>query len=181
MKAAIEILEHALKLLEADEPYSRKAGRVEFADNQAKEAAEIRHVLSILSVIHGGPIWPEPSTTADETCKGVVKCVRLDCKSRDVDRCKANGCDKRIEPDREDSPPEPDNDQRFVCHAVTEGNRIQLVKRKGEAGYDEFNEVLNSIKRNGFVSWYGDVTDENGKEQSGLVITADVAEEPPQG
>jgi len=57
------------------------------------------------------------------------------------------------------------------CTAVVEGDRIQLIIRTGENGYSEFAGVLNAIEKNGCMSWYGDVTDAVGKEQSGLVIT----------
>jgi len=58
------------------------------------------------------------------------------------------------------------------CMAVVEGKRIQLIIQKGDEGYEDFSRVLTDMDSNGATSWYGDVTDEKGKEQSGLVITS---------
>ena len=58
-----------------------------------------------------------------------------------------------------------------TCAAVVENGRIQLVIRKGEDGYDEFAEALVGIAAHGCMSWYGDITDAEGAEQSGLIIT----------
>ena len=60
------------------------------------------------------------------------------------------------------------------CIAIAEYGRINLIIQKGENGYKEFAKVLNNIDKHGGItmSWYGDVEDENGKEQSGLVIMA---------
>jgi len=60
------------------------------------------------------------------------------------------------------------------CIAKTNGRRIELVIRKNEKGYDEFAKVLHFINQDGIQSWYGDVEDENGKEQSGLIITSQI-------
>ena len=59
------------------------------------------------------------------------------------------------------------------CIAIAECGRINLIIQKGEEGYKEFAKVLNNIEKHGGItmSWYGDVEDENGKEQTGLVIT----------
>ena len=34
-----------------------------------------------------------------------------------------------------------------------------------------FAKVLLAIEKGGCMSWYGDITDANGKEQTGLIIT----------
>jgi len=60
---------------------------------------------------------------------------------------------------------------RMQCTAVANGDRISLVIRKGEKGYKAFAKVLNKIEKAGCMSWYGDVTTVDGKEQCGLVIT----------
>ena len=54
---------------------------------------------------------------------------------------------------------------------MAEGNRIQLIIRKGERGYKAFAKVLNAIESEGCMSWYGDVRTLEGKEQCGLIIT----------
>jgi len=60
---------------------------------------------------------------------------------------------------------------RMQCTAVANGNRISLVIRQGEKGYKAFAKVLDKIDKAGCMSWYGDVTTVDGKEQCGLVIT----------
>ena len=60
---------------------------------------------------------------------------------------------------------------RMQCTAVANGDRISLVIRQGEKGYKAFAKVLNKIEKAGCMSWYGDVTTVDGKEQCGLVIT----------
>ena len=57
------------------------------------------------------------------------------------------------------------------CIAVASGDRINLIIRKGEDGYKAFANVLNKIEKGECFSWYGDVTNENGKEQCGLIVT----------
>lgn len=61
---------------------------------------------------------------------------------------------------------------KAICKAIARHGRIELLIKKGESGYREFAEVMNKIADKGFMSWYGDVVDENGKERSGLVITS---------
>jgi hypothetical protein len=63
------------------------------------------------------------------------------------------------------------------CKAVVEHGRIQLIIRKNEKGYKEFVKVLDSIEKNGYQSWYGDVTDVDGTEMSGLIITSQIRKE----
>lgn len=59
------------------------------------------------------------------------------------------------------------------CQATTRGNRINLLIQKGEKGYKAFAKVLQAFEKQGIASWYyGDVTDCEGKETSGLVIAA---------
>ncbi len=58
------------------------------------------------------------------------------------------------------------------CMARAKHGRIELIIRKGEVGYKEFAKVLNVVEENGFMSWYGDVINTEGKEQSGLIITS---------
>ena len=58
-----------------------------------------------------------------------------------------------------------------TCTAVTRDGRIQLDIRRGEEGYEEFAKVLNAIEAQGCMSWYGDIVNAEGKEQSGLIIT----------
>jgi hypothetical protein len=61
--------------------------------------------------------------------------------------------------------------KKATCTAVVEHNRIQLVIRKEDPGYKAFANVLNQMEERGSMSWYGDITNADGKEQSGLVIT----------
>ncbi len=58
------------------------------------------------------------------------------------------------------------------CVAIAEYGRINLIIRKDEEGYEEFAKVIKSVNNDGIFSWYGDVNDENGKEQCGLIITS---------
>lgn len=58
-----------------------------------------------------------------------------------------------------------------TCTAVADGDRIQLVIRKGEPGYEAFVDALVFIERDGFMSWYGDVQTPEGDEQCGLILT----------
>jgi hypothetical protein len=58
------------------------------------------------------------------------------------------------------------------CIAVAEDDRIQLIIDKGDEGYEDFSKVLALIEEGECMSWYGDVTDENGKERCGLIISA---------
>lgn len=60
------------------------------------------------------------------------------------------------------------------CTAVVRNGRIQLLINKEDVGYEQFSKVLDSINEKGDMTWYGDVTDENGNERSGLIITADI-------
>lgn len=53
------------------------------------------------------------------------------------------------------------------CIAIAEGNRINLLIRKGDPGYTAFADILDQIEKNGCLSWYGDIP----ANQSGLVIT----------
>ena len=57
------------------------------------------------------------------------------------------------------------------CTAIAENGRINLIIDKKQKGYKAFALILNKIEKDGIMSWYGDVENENGKEQSGLVIT----------
>jgi len=61
--------------------------------------------------------------------------------------------------------------KKAICEAVAECDRIQLVIRKGDPGYKAFAHVLREIDIHGCMSWYGDITNTEGKEQSGLIIT----------
>jgi len=58
-----------------------------------------------------------------------------------------------------------------VCPAIAEGNRIQLAIRKDEPGYDLFSNITENIAKHGLFCWYGDITNEKGKEQCGLIFT----------
>ena len=60
---------------------------------------------------------------------------------------------------------------KSACNANVRGDRIQLLIREDEPGYDAFKKVLAAISMDGFMSWYGDVRDNDGKEQCGLIIT----------
>lgn len=62
--------------------------------------------------------------------------------------------------------------KRTSCAAVVSAGRINLVIRKGSKGYKAFANVLDTIEKDGYWSWYGDIVDATGKEQSGLVITS---------
>jgi len=58
-----------------------------------------------------------------------------------------------------------------TCYANVRGDRIQFLIRQGERGYRAFAKVLTAIEKGGFMSWYGDVCDKDGKEQCGLIVT----------
>ena len=58
------------------------------------------------------------------------------------------------------------------CVAIAEYGRINLIIRKDEEGYEEFAKIIKKVNDNGIFSWYGDVNDENDKEQCGLIITS---------
>jgi len=58
-----------------------------------------------------------------------------------------------------------------ICTAIADGDRIELVIKKGEKGYEAFAKVIDKIYEKGFFSWYGDVVDADNRECSGLVIT----------
>ena len=58
-----------------------------------------------------------------------------------------------------------------TCKAIAQDGRINLVINKKEAGYKAFAKVLTALEHNGFMSWYGDVEDENGVVRCGLIIT----------
>lgn len=60
MKAAITELEIALQTMETNEPINRNEGKIEQADLEAKNAAEIRQALAVLRAADAGPIWPTP-------------------------------------------------------------------------------------------------------------------------
>jgi len=60
---------------------------------------------------------------------------------------------------------------KAVCIAIAEYGRINLIIQKNQKGYNKFAKVLSQIEIDGFQSWYGDVRDEDEKEQSGLIIT----------
>ena len=64
-----------------------------------------------------------------------------------------------------------ENAEFKVCQAVADCGRIQLVIDKGDDGYDEFVKVINKIETQGFFSFYGDVTNADGEEQCGLILT----------
>lgn len=61
-----------------------------------------------------------------------------------------------------------------TCTAIaSEGGQIHFVIKKGEKGYAAFSKILTDInQQKGALTWYGDIEDENGKEQSGLKIAA---------
>lgn len=54
--------------------------------------------------------------------------------------------------------------KKAVCTAVAEHDQIQLVIQKDEPGYQAFAKVLNMIEKYGYMSWYGDITNADGKE-----------------
>ena len=60
MTAAIEQLQISLDVLTTNEPINRKEGNTEQADLEARNAAEIRQAIAVLSAAEAGPIWPEP-------------------------------------------------------------------------------------------------------------------------
>lgn len=62
------------------------------------------------------------------------------------------------------------------CIAIVKHGRINLLIRKKEVGYGLVSNVLAAIRNKGFVSWYGDVEDENGNEQCGLILTSEPKE-----
>lgn len=59
------------------------------------------------------------------------------------------------------------------CKAVANNGRIQLLIDSTEQGYPEFMSVLKDISKKGCLSWFGDVSDDNGKERCGIIIAAD--------
>jgi len=61
---------------------------------------------------------------------------------------------------------------KYHCIAIASGDRIELIIRKKDKGYRSFAKVLNAIDKQGCFSWYGDVENEKGKAQSGLIITS---------
>ena len=60
---------------------------------------------------------------------------------------------------------------KSTCTVNVSGDRIQFLIRKNEKGYKAFAKAISAIKKNGFMSWYGDVDDKDGNEQCGLIIT----------
>lgn len=58
------------------------------------------------------------------------------------------------------------------CNAIVRSGRIQLMISKETSGYMEFVNVLQDIEKNGILTWYGDTTDELGKESCGLIISS---------
>lgn len=60
--------------------------------------------------------------------------------------------------------------KKVSCTAVADGDRINLVIRKGEKGYMAFAKVLLAIQKKGCFSWYGDIRNAEGNEQCGLII-----------
>lgn len=57
------------------------------------------------------------------------------------------------------------------CIAIVEFGRINLIIQKNEKGYSQFAKVLHNIEKEGCMSWYGDVRNDNGDEQCGWIIT----------
>ena len=66
MRAAIATLENALNIAETNEPINRAEGNAAQADLEAINAAEYRLALAVLKASFSGPIWPEPSTIAEQ-------------------------------------------------------------------------------------------------------------------
>ena len=58
-----------------------------------------------------------------------------------------------------------------TCTAVVRGDRIQLVIDNGEPGSKAFARVLKLATDRGLATWRGDITDENGKERIGYIVT----------
>lgn len=69
-------------------------------------------------------------------------------------------------------------EERIVtkCTAIAKDGRINLVIRKEDEGYKEFSSIFDHIEKDGVQVWYGDIEDENGKEQCGLIITSQIVE-----
>ncbi len=57
------------------------------------------------------------------------------------------------------------------CKAVVRGDRIELRIKKEDPGYNEFAEVLEGVSKDGLVSYYGNVGDEDGDPSFGLILT----------
>jgi hypothetical protein len=57
------------------------------------------------------------------------------------------------------------------CKAVADGDRICFLISKGDPGYEDFANVLINIEKQRILGWYGDVSDKDGKESNGLVLT----------
>jgi len=61
-----------------------------------------------------------------------------------------------------------------ICTAKSDGKRIELIIGKNDEGYVQFKKVLDFIEQDGVQSWYGNITNENGEERLGLVITSKI-------
>ena len=60
--------------------------------------------------------------------------------------------------------------KKATCTAIAENGRINLIIKKDDKDYQKFADILNAIEKNGIVSWYGDIVNQNNEEQSGLII-----------
>lgn len=59
-----------------------------------------------------------------------------------------------------------------TCIAIVEDQgRIVLLINKKQKGYEDFAAAMKKIEANGLFSWYGDVMDQNGNEQDGIVLS----------
>ena len=58
-----------------------------------------------------------------------------------------------------------------TCTAVADGNQISFIISKDDPGYYDFANVLTEIQKYRPFGWYGDVTDSDGKESNGIVLT----------
>lgn len=57
MQAAITQLQETLRILEENEPINRKEGKIEQAELEAFNAAQIRWAIEVLKAASLGPIW----------------------------------------------------------------------------------------------------------------------------
>lgn len=57
------------------------------------------------------------------------------------------------------------------CEAVVKHGQISLLISKNDDAYEEFADVLTMIDKKGLLCWYGDVTDAEGTERQGVVLT----------
>ena len=61
--------------------------------------------------------------------------------------------------------------EKTTCTAIKDHSRITLVITKQDKNYHAFADIVKAIERNGLHAWYGDIENEKGKEQTGIILT----------